>query len=74
MNAVNPVWWFRKLTKEVAVNKVMIRIGMTLIAITGEETYKIYSKKVFDVEKTIDTGVDSIYEELNKDLKDIGEE
>ncbi len=74
INAVNPVWWFRKLTKEIAVNKVMIRIGMTLIAITGEETYKIYSKKVFDVEKTIDTGVDAIYEELNKDLKDAGEE
>ncbi|MFH0767921.1 MAG: hypothetical protein ABII85_02710 [Bacillota bacterium] len=74
INAVNPVYWFRKLTKEVAVNKVMVRIGMTLIAITGEETYKIYSKKVFDVEKTIDTGVDAIYDELNKDLKDAGEE
>lgn len=74
INAVNPVYWFRKLTKEVAVNKVMVRIGMTLIAITGEETYKIYSKKVFDVEKTIDTGVDAIYEELNQDLKDAGEQ
>ena len=73
INAVNPVWWFRKLTKEVAVNQVLIRIGMTIIAITGEETYKIYSKKVFDVEKTIDTGVDSIYDELNKDLKIEGE-
>jgi len=74
INAVNPVWWFRKLTKEVAVNQVLIRIGMTIIAITGEETYKIYSKKVFDIEKTIDTGVDAIYEELNKDLKDVGEQ
>jgi len=68
------VWWFRKVTKEVAVNQVLIRIGMTLIAITGEETYKIYSKKVFDVEKTIDTGVDAIYEALNNDLKDAGEQ
>ncbi len=74
VNAVNPVWWFRKVTKEVAVNQVLIRIGMTLIAITGEETYKIYSKKVFDVEKTIDTGVDAIYEALNNDLKDAGEQ
>ncbi|MBU1094248.1 MAG: hypothetical protein KKH01_07285 [Firmicutes bacterium] len=72
INAVNPVWWFRKVTKEVAVNQVLIRIGMTVIAITGEETYKIYSKKVFDVEKTIDTGVDAIYEALSNDLKDAG--
>ncbi len=73
INAVNPVYWFRKLTKEVAVNKVMVRIGMTIIAITGEETYKIYSKKVFAVEKSIDTGVDDIYEALNKDFKEAGE-
>ncbi len=74
INAVNPVYWFRKLTKEVAVNKVMIRIGMTIIAITGEETYKIYSKKVFDIEKTIDTGVDDIYEELAKDFVSTGDQ
>lgn len=74
INAVNPVYWFRKLTKEVAVNKVMVRIGMTIIAITGEETYKIYSKKVFDVEKTIDTGVDDIYEELAKDFQSTGDQ
>ena len=73
LNAVNPVYWFRKLTKETAVNIVLVRIAMTVIAITGEETYKIYSKKVFDVEKTIDTGVDSLYAQLNEDLKDAGE-
>lgn len=73
LNAVNPVYWFRKLTKETAVNIVLIRIGLTIIAITGEETYKIYSKKVFNVEKTIDTGVDEIYAQLNDDLKDEGE-
>ncbi|MBN2299826.1 MAG: hypothetical protein JXC31_01435 [Acholeplasmataceae bacterium] len=73
INAVNPVYWFRKLTKEIAVNKVLIRIGMTIIAITGEETYKIYSKKVFDIEKSIDTGVDEIYDALSEDLKNTGD-
>ncbi len=74
VNAVNPVYWGRKITKKVAVDYVMIKIGMTVIAITGEETYKIYSKKVFDVEKSIDSGIDQIYEELNKELLDVGEE
>lgn len=74
LNAVNPVYWFRKLTKETAVNIVLNRIALTVIAITGEETYKIYSKKVFDVDKTIDTGVDDIYQQLNEDLKDAGED
>ncbi len=74
LNAVNPVYWFRKLTKETAVNIVMVRIALTVIAITGEETYKIYSKKVFNVDKDIDTGVDEIYAQINEDLKDAGEE
>jgi hypothetical protein len=74
LNAVNPVYWVRKLTKETAINIIMIRLGLAIIAITGEETYKIYSKKVFNIEKTIDTGVDDIYEDLTKDFKDAGED
>ena len=60
VNAVNPVYWIRRLTQETVTQIVMIRIGLSLIAITGEETYKIYSKKVFNVEKTIDTGIEDI--------------
>jgi len=74
LNAVNPVYWFRKLTKETALNIIVVRIGLSIIAITGEETYKIYSKKVFNVEKTIETGVDDIYEDLKKDFENAGEE
>src|SRR5690554_3686170 len=51
LNAVNPVYWFRKLTKETALNIIVVRIGLSIIAITGEETYKIYSKKVFRSEE-----------------------
>ena len=46
---------------------------MALIAITGEETYKIYSKKVFNQEKTIDTGVEDLYDEIKAELKKEGE-
>ncbi len=74
LNAVNPVYWVRKLTKETALNIIMVRIGLAIIAITGEETYKIYSKKVFNMDKTLDVGVDDIYEDLKKDFEDAGDD
>jgi len=74
LNAVNPVYWVRKLTKETALNIIMVRIGLAIIAITGEETYKIYSKKVFNMDKTLDVGVDDIYEDLKKDFEDVGDD
>jgi hypothetical protein len=73
VNAVNPVYWVRRLTQETVTSIVIVKIGMALIAITGEETYKIYSKKVFNVEKNIDAGVDDLYEEIKADLKREGE-
>jgi hypothetical protein len=68
LNIMNPVYWFRRLTQEQVINIMLVKIGLALIAITGEETYKIYSKKVFNVEKTITTDVDKLYEEIQKDL------
>lgn len=70
LNAINPVYWIKRLTMDVVVDTIMVKIGLAIIAITGEETYKIYSKKVFNVDKTIDTGVDQIYEELSEELKE----
>lgn len=68
LNAVNPVYWGRRITQEVALNVIVVKIGLALIAITGEETYKIYSKKVFDEEMSIDAGVDAIYDDINKEF------
>lgn len=64
LNAVNPVYWIRRFSKEIALKVISIQIGVSLIKITGEETYKIYSKKVFNQEKTIDMNVDAIYDDL----------
>lgn len=68
LNLVNPVYWIRRLTQEQIMGIVLVQIGLSLISITGEETYKIYSKKVFNVDKTLPTDVDKLYEELQKDL------
>lgn len=74
LNAVNPVYWVRKVTKETALNIIMVRIGLSIIAITGEETYKIYSKKVFNEEKNIDMGVDDIYQDLTDEFEKAGKD
>ncbi len=66
MNAVNPVYWIRKGTTALVLPMIMVKIGMSIIAITGEETYKIYSKKMFNEEKTIDTGIDELYQDIEK--------
>lgn len=67
LNAANPFYWFKKATVDQVVNITMVKIGLAIIGITGEETYKIYSKKVFNEEKTIDTNIDEIYKTFKED-------
>ena len=47
---------------------------LVIIAIVGEETYKIYSKKVFNKEVEIDTGSDAFIEEMSESIKDAAKE
>lgn len=74
LNAVNPFYWFRKITVDKAINAILVRIGISIIAITGEETYKIYSKKVFDKDVELETNVNDLYEQLKRDIEDLGKE
>ncbi len=69
VNAINPVYWIRRGSQSFFMNVFLVKIGLVLISITGEETYKIYSKKVFQKEKEIDTGIDQIYRELEKEIE-----
>jgi len=66
LNAINPVYWIRKAGNLVS-DKIMSKIGLSIIAIVGEETYKIYSKKVFNEEKNIDTGVQNLYDDVKEE-------
>ncbi len=74
LNAVNPVYWVRRGTKDIAMNVVLTKLGMSIIAITGEETYKIYSKKVFNEERTMDTDVDQLYDDIVVDKSEQGDQ
>lgn len=68
LNAINPVFWFRKIGNVIS-DSILEKIGIAIIGITGEETYKIYSKKVFNKVVNIDSGVDDIMDSINDDVE-----
>ena len=47
---------------------------MAIIGIVGEETYKIYSKRVFEEERVIDTNVNELVDSIEKELENVSEE
>ncbi len=69
INVVNPVYWLRRLANEQVLERILVQIGLAIISITGEETYKIYSKKVFHVQHEIQSGVDDIYSQIEDEMK-----
>ena len=54
VNAVNPVYWFRKAVIKTSVDAMTKKISVVIIGIVGEETVKVYSKKLFDKELKLD--------------------
>lgn len=68
VNVVNPAWWFRKLVIDKTINIITNKLCLVVIAIVGEETYKIYSKTVFDKEVNIDSNIDEILDSIDKDF------
>lgn len=72
LNVVNPIYWFRRLVLDNVTNAIMIKLGLVVISLIGEETYKIYSKKVFDHDKQLDSGISEIYKDIEETLKGDG--
>ncbi len=69
LNLINPITWGRKFIVDRILNIVIDQICLAVISIVGEETYKIYSKKVFNTDVEIDTGTDELLEEMTDSIK-----
>ncbi len=67
INIANPAYWIKKVTVDKLTQTIILKICLAVIGIVGEETYKIYSKNVFQVEKVIDSGVDELYDSIQND-------
>jgi hypothetical protein len=48
LNIMNPAYWFRKLVINTSMDFVTKKICLMIIGVVGEETSKVYSKKLFD--------------------------
>ncbi len=68
LNAINPAYWVKRFTVDKLYDLIIIKIALAVIAITGEETYKVYSKRVFVEPKDLKLDIDSLYDEIKGEL------
>lgn len=68
INVVNPVYWARKAVIDKSLNFAIKKLCLIIIATCGEETYKIYSKAVFDTVVDIDSGIEKLVSDIQSDL------
>lgn len=74
LNIFNPVYWIRRTVINSSLDFAFRKLCLAVIGIVGEETYKIYSKRVFDEEKMIDVNIDDIIKSIDEDFKDVTDE
>lgn len=76
LNAVNPVYWFRKLVLSTSIDAMTRKLCVAIIGVVGEETSKVYSKKLFD--KDVDLGLveenmEALLSEGDDDVEEVEE-
>lgn len=74
LNIFNPVYWIRRTVMTSALDLAVNKLCILIIGIVAEETYKIYSKRVFEEERYIDTNVNELVESIEKDLEGLTDE
>jgi hypothetical protein len=74
LNIFNPVYWARRLFINSAIDIALNKLCLSIIGVVGEETYKIYSKRVFEEERYIDTNVGDIVSSIEEELENVSEE
>lgn len=74
LNIFNPIYWARRLFMNKTIDFAINKLCLSAIGIVGEETYKIYSKRVFEEERYIDTNVGDIVESIEEELENVTDE
>lgn len=69
LNIINPVYWIRKYVTSKAINIILKKLCVVMISVAGEETYKIYSKSIYNTDDEIDTGVEELIDDLDETVK-----
>lgn len=69
LDLINPLKWGRKLIVDRIINLIVNQICLVIISIVGEETYKIYSKKVFHKDVEVDLGTEELLDVMEDSIK-----
>ena len=72
INVINPAVWVRKAIIDNTMTIVLDKLCMIIISVVGEETYKIYSKKVLNIDAEIESDVDELIDSMKEDIS-VGE-
>ncbi len=70
VNVLNPAYWVKRLAVDKLYDVIIVRICLAIIAITGEETYKIYSKSVFKKPEDLNVDIDELYKDILKEAEE----
>lgn len=73
VDVVNPVNWVRKAIIDNTMTIVLDKLCLVVISVVGEETYKIYSKKVLNKDVNIESDVDELIDSMKDEIA-LGEE
>lgn len=76
LNAINPVYWFKKLVLSTSIDAMTRKLCVAIIGVVGEETAKVYSKKLFDKEfdlGIVDKNIESLLTEGDEDIDEVEE-
>jgi hypothetical protein len=66
LNIFNPVYWVKKVMVTTTITAVTNKICEIMIDVVGEETNKVYSKSVFDIERKINLEIEKELLELEQ--------
>ena len=67
LNYANPLYWFNKLVIGSTFSIVIDKMALAVIDIVADETNKVYSKSIFNVESKLKTSdIDSLFDTLEE--------
>lgn len=68
INIINPLNWGKRLIVDSALSIAINKLCLIVIQIVGEETYKIYSKKVLNKEVDFESNVEELARSIDTDI------
>lgn len=68
INIINPLNWGKRIIVDSALSIAINKLCLIVIQIVGEETYKIYSKKVLNKEVDFESNVEELARSIDTDI------